>query len=353
MVLLLIAIMTIALTAAFTLNTNETRVGDDQSEQLAALALAESGRHRFLTERAALGHTVTPPAVAETVVVNYAGGHAQVILTRIRPQVNQLPPLYVLRSRGVRTAGKAGAPLAERTVSQLVYWDAQPLNVLAGWTAMTGARKNGVNANSVSGVDANPGTGGCPPTLGTVAAVAVPNVPGFIGDVGNLTGTPQVQSLGDATATNDAVDIDWAAIVNMTADIAYDIIIPGGVWPTAIQFADPNYWPTIRINGDYVLGTYGKGTLIITGNLTMNSVSARWDGVVLVGGVLTSNGNTGVSGATVTGLNVKLGMVVAESDIGNGTKSYRYNSCSTANALKQQAKLRPYPNTWMDNWASW
>src|SRR5688572_16806576 len=158
MVLLLIAIMTIALTAAYTLNTNEVRVGDDYSEQLAALALAESGRHRFLVDRAGLGFTATPPAASEVDTIPYTGGFAEVTLTRIRPQVQMLPPIYVLRSRGVRTAGilKSGTPIAERTVAQYLYWDAQPLNVLAGWTSLTGVRKNGVNVNSVTGVDANP-----------------------------------------------------------------------------------------------------------------------------------------------------------------------------------------------------
>ena len=55
MVILLITVMTIALAAAYTLNGTEVQTGDDYSEQVAALALAESGRNRFLVDRAGLG----------------------------------------------------------------------------------------------------------------------------------------------------------------------------------------------------------------------------------------------------------------------------------------------------------
>ena len=351
MVILLLTVMTIALAAAYTLNATEAQIGDDYEEQLAALALAESGRHRFLTDRAGLGFTATPPAAMEVDTIAYTNGSAIVTLARIRPQIQQLPPLYLLTSRGVRSAaGMGNIPPAERTVAQYLFWDAAPINVLAGWTSLTGIRKNGLNANSIMGVDANPGGASCPAALGAVAAIAVPNSPGYEGDVGNLTGTPLVQYLGDAASARGAVDIDWPGIVNGTADITYDVIMPGGTWPS---FADPNYWPTIRINGDYTLSSAGRGTLIVTGNLNLNSISAQWEGVVLVGGVMTSNGASGVNGATVTGLNTMLGVSVPISDIGNGQKHFKFNSCNAAKALKNQAKLRPLPNTWMDNWVSY
>ena len=351
MVILVITVMTIALAAAYTLNGTEAQAGDDYAEQLAALALAESGRHYFLTERAALGNTAAPPVATEVDTIAFTGGRAITTLTRIRPQVQQLPPLYLLTSRGIRTgATKGNIPPAERTVAQYLYWDAQPLNILAGWTSLTGLQKNGVNPNAIAGVDANPGTGGCPTALASVAAVAVPTVPGFIGDTLTLTGSPKIKMLGDAASTKGAVDIDWAGIVNNTADITYDLIIPTAAWPS---FANPNYWPTIRINGDYTIASAGRGTLIVTGNLTMNNLAAQWDGVVLVGGTITSNGATGVNGATVTGLNTLIGLPVPITDIGNGAKTYKFNSCNAAKALKAQAKLRVLPNTWMDNWASY
>ena len=349
MVILLITVMTIALAAAYTLNGTEITVGDDYQEQVAALALAESGRHRFLVDRAGLGFTTSPPGALEVDTIAYAGGQAIVTLTRIRPQVQQLMPLYVLTSRGMRTGFvKGNIPPAERTVAQYLFWDAMPINMLAGWTSLSGLNKNGV-AGTLSGIDLNPGTPDCPPQLLPVAGVAVPTVPGMTGQLGPAIGNPPVRLLGDAAATAGAVDIDWPGIVNGTADMTYDVVIPGGTWPS---FADPNYWPTIRVNGDYTLTAPGRGTLIITGTLTQNNASI-WDGVVLVGNTLTSNGNTSVRGATITGLNVLLGMAVPIQDVGNGNKTYQVNSCAAAKALKSQAKLRPLPNTWMDNWASY
>lgn len=352
MVILLLTVMTIALAAAYTLNGTEAQMGNDYQEQVAALALAESGRHRFLTDRAGLGFTATPPGASEVDTIPYAGGSAIVTLTRIRAQVQQLPPLYLLTSRGLRSSGTGTIPAAERTVAQYVYWDAMPLNVLAGWTSLSGLNKNGLNPNSISGLDASPNTAACP-SVGTVAAVAVPTVPGFTGNQGSLAGTPLVKSLGDANATIGAVDVDWAGIKNGTADITYDIVIPTGVMPTTAFFnANPNYWPTIRVNGNLDLASNGRGTLIVTGTMRMTN-NAMWDGVVLVGQTLTSNGLTGVSGAVITGLDVLLGLAVPVSDVGNGDKLFRFNSCNTNMALRNQAKLRPLPNTWMDNLASY
>ncbi len=346
MVILLITVMTVALAAAYTLNGTESQVGDDYEEQVAALALAESGRHQYLNNAATL---VGAPGLTDVDTLAFTGGQAIVTLTRIRPQMQQAPPLYLLTSRGVRANGGSGnIPPAERTVAQYLYWDAVPLNMLAGWTSLSGLNKNG-GAGLISGFDTNPDTGSCPEPLPAVAGVAVPTNPGMTGTLTAAQGTPPVRLLGDAGATAGAVDIDWAGMLNGSADIAYDIVIPGQAWPS---FADPNYWPTIRINGNYTLSSAGRGTLIVSGTLTQNNGSS-WDGIVLVGNTLVSNGNTSVRGATITGLNVLLGQVVPVQDIGNGTKTYQINSCNTARALRNKARLRPLPNTWMDNWASY
>src|SRR5687768_12055433 len=77
MVILLLTVMTIALAAAYTLNGTEAQIGDDYEEQLAALALAESGRHRFLTDRAALGfQTDSAPPALESDTIAYEIGRA-------------------------------------------------------------------------------------------------------------------------------------------------------------------------------------------------------------------------------------------------------------------------------------
>jgi hypothetical protein len=74
--------------------------------------------------------------------------------------------------------------------------------------------------------------------------------------------------------------------------------------------------------------------------------------VLLVGGDIVSNGTNGIQGATVSGLNVKLGTYVPSS-IGNGTKSYNFNSCAVNKATMTSGALITLPNTWVDNWVEY
>jgi hypothetical protein len=91
--------------------------------------------------------------------------------------------------------------------------------------------------------------------------------------------------------------------------------------------------------------------LIVTGHLTISG-STTWKGVLLVGGDITSNGTNGIQGATVSGLNVKLGTYVPSSTA-NGTKSYNFNSCEVNKATMTSGALITLPNTWVDNWVEY
>jgi hypothetical protein len=223
-----------------------------------------------------------------------------------------------------------------RTVAQYVLWEPAPMQVLAGWTALSGLQKNGA-AGTIGGIDL------CADS-NAVAGVVVPVNPGYAGKVVEV-GNPPIDSVAP-----DSVAIDWNGIVNQGA-ITPTITIPGGSFPTAAMFADTTYYPIIRINGDYTLPTSGQGMLIVTGNLTISG-STTWSGVLLVGGDITSNGNNGVQGATVSGLNVKLGTYVPSSTA-NGTKQYNYNSCEVAKATTTMGALVTLRNTWVDNWVEY
>ena len=96
----------------------------------------------------------------------------------------------------------------------------------------------------------------------------------------------------------------------------------------------------------------GRGLLIVRNDMTISG-ALQWDGIILVGGTLTSNGNNSVNGAVVTGLNVLIGENPGVSDVGNGTKTYRYDSCNVAEAGRRFAGLAPLRNTSADNWASY
>lgn len=146
-----------------------------------------------------------------------------------------------------------------------------------------------------------------------------------------------------------AIKIDWDAIINGNA-IQPDLVVPTpDAWPS---FSDPEYWPVIRINGNYSIPTDGHGTLIVTGNLVISG-SKQWQGLVLVGGTIDANGNNTVEGAVISGLDEKLNQTVAESAIGNGQKTYVYDSCNVAKAVSRISVLRVVPGTWTDNFRTW
>jgi hypothetical protein len=179
-----------------------------------------------------------------------------------------------------------------------------------------------------------------------VAGVVVPVNPGYSGKATAASGSPAIDSV-----TPDSVHIDWAGIVNSNA-IQASITLPGGSFPPAAAFNDTTYYPIIRVNlADWTLPTSGRGMIIATGNVTISG-STTWSGVLLVGGDITSNGNNGIQGATVSGLNVKLGTYVPSSTA-NGTKSYQYNSCEVAKATTTAGALVTLRNTWVDNWVEY
>ena len=345
--LLVIAALTIMIAGGFSLVSAERRSVADQKSQISAFRIAEQGLEIFLVRRDSLmaghaGFSHVPGLIPDTAVIPVTGGVATVTLTRLRPVRGSQSGLYVVRSRGVETVGAyAGSPQGVRTVAQYALWEPAPMQVLAGWTALSGLQKNG-GSGTLGGIDL------CGDSA-AVAGVAVPVNPGYSGKT-VAVGDPPVDSIAP-----DSVAIDWNGILNLGA-ITPTITIPGGSWPTAAMqasFADTlsTYYPIIRVNGDFVLPTEGTGMLIVTGSLTLNG-SVGWRGVLLVGNDITSNGNNGIAGATVSGLNVKLGTYVPGSTA-NGTKQYNYDSCEVAKATTTMGALVTLRNTWVDNWVEY
>jgi hypothetical protein len=350
--LLVIAVLTIMIAGGFSIVSAERRSVADQKSQINAFRIAEQGLEIYLVRRDSLlagtqNYTKVPGA-KDSVQITLPGGYANVSLTRLRPPRGSQSGLYVVRSKGTETVGAyAGTPQGVRTVAQYVLWEPAPMQVLAGWTALSGLQKNGA-AGTLGGIDM------CGEN-GAVAGVVVPAYPGYEGKM-VAVGNPPIDSI----PAPDSVEIDWDGIVNHGL-IDATITLPGGVWPTtALQnsFNDTSikYYPIIRVNGNFDLLSSGTGMLIVTGNLTISG-NKGWRGVILAGGVLTSNGNNailggGVQGAVISGLNVKLGMDVDES-LANGTKQYNYNSCEVAKATTLMGALVTLRNTWVDNWVEY
>lgn len=345
MAILVIAVLTIMIAGGFSLVSAERRSVADQKSQVSAFRIAEQGLEIFLVRRDSLlagkpGYSKVPGA-ADSIRIATTGGYADVTLTRLRPPKGSQSGLYVVRSKGVETVGAfAGTPQAVRTVAQYVLWEPAPMQVLAGWTALSGVQKNG-NSGTLGGIDV------CGDSA-AVAGVAVPVNPGYTGKT-VAVGDPPVDSIAP-----DSVAIDWNGIVNQ-GSISPTITIPGGTFPPDAAFADTTYYPIIRINGDYTItlggGVIGRGMLIVTGTLSFNG-NSTWKGVLLVGNDITSNGTQVIQGATISGLNVKLGTYVPSSDA-NGTKQYNYNSCEVAKSTTAMGALVTLRNTWVDNWVEY
>ena len=349
---LVIAVLTIMVAGGFSIVSAERRSVADQKSQISAFRIAEQGLEIYLVRRDSLlsgvaGYTKVPGA-KDSVRITVTGGYADVSLTRLRPPRGSQSGLYVVRSKGTETVGAyAGTPQAVRTVAQYVLWEPAPMQVLAGWTAMSGLQVNG-GAATLGGIDM------CGENASVAGVMVNPN-PGYEGkDV--AVGNPPI----DTIPAPDSVEIDWDGIVNHNL-VEATITLPGGSWPGALlqqSYDDTTkkYYPIIRVNGDFDLLTSGTGMLIVTGNLTISG-NKGWRGVILVGGVLVSNGNNaviggGVQGAVISGLNEKLGMFV-DNSIANGNKLYGYNSCEVARATTPMGALVTLRNTWVDNWVEY
>ena len=361
-----IAFLTISLAAVTAMISSERRVLDNSLAQVEALSLAQTGLDLFVADRAAYGLVATPPAANEFTQITLSGGYADVTLELIRPAVPGSDALYVVRSLGVLTdPALSGTPLAQRMVAQYAQWTTGTMNVGASWMSLSGLTKNG-KVGTVSGIDnsctATPACG----CQGDVAGVSVPEPPGLTlsgqqgkGKPWRPDGDPPVEDLGTVSEAVANMDIDWQGIANGTA-LTPDVILPPNApttsppWPS---FSDPTYWPTIFEDGDLAIDESsppwsGQGILIVTGDLTLNG-SVTWQGVILAGGALTSNGENTVLGATLSALNVTLGDEVGAGDVGNGTKTFQYDSCAVQQALAGFAGLQTYPNAWTDNWPTY
>ncbi len=172
----------------------------------------------------------------------------------------------------------------------------------------------------------------------------------------NPQGNPPVDTSNTFAQLKPKVGIDWAGVLG--GSITPDFTIPGQSFPSSSDFdADPNFWPVIRIHTNgFSLPNHGRGIIIADSNFTISG-SNMWDGIVLVGGMLTSNGNNTTAGATLSGLNFLIGGTPQTSSIddatANGQKTYVYNSCNVNSAAARMRRYVAMPNSWVDNLASW
>lgn len=358
MAILMSAVMAAALAASFVATSGEFTTNTAMRGQNRAYNLAESALEQFMVRRNETGwcsNCVADPAVADSewTRVTLPGGYADVVAVRVRPMVAEANAMYFIRSKGVDTtraalSGAASGTRAEHTVAVYANWTTATIDVQAAWVSLSGLNKNGTGV--ISGVD---------------QCASKPDVAGVMVDKGDLhvqgnsfnpQGTPPVDTSNTFAQLKSKINIDWAGI--MGGSIAADYTIPGNTFPAASLFdADPNFWPVIRIHtNNYSLPNRGRGMIIADSNFTISG-SNMWDGIVLIGGQLTSNGNNTTAGATLSGLNFLIGGTPLQSSVddsdANGQKTYVYNSCNVDKAASKLKRYAALPNTWMDNLASY
>lgn len=386
MAILVIAFLTVTISAAYTATSAELTTNLAQRGESKSYMIAQAGLENFMARRNENGFcpmctTISvlqpPPPMAtyESTTVTLPGGYAHVVAQRLRVASAKRPAIYLLRARGVDTSSKAltGSSrnsVAERTVAQLVYWNVNQVNVLSGWTSTSGLDKNG-SSGTISGID---NCGQKP----AVAGIAVPTGDYTGSSSFTPAGNPPVQYLGTQEQTNEAVKIDWNGIINENRIQADYVFATAGAaaaawssidWGSGTQLK----YPVVRVNDHFSLPSQGgQGTLIVLGNLTMSG-NNLWKGILLVGGKMTSNGDGTVSGATMSGMNTllkttpvnQLALAQAKAAAGtvltddppmataNGTKTFSYDSCEVARAAGGLASYSVYPNAWMDNFVTW
>lgn len=358
MALLVLALLTATVVAAFAATNAETVANNAMRAQDHAYQLAEAGLQQFFVRRNESGFCTNcvnnpPPTDSEWTRVSLPGGYATVVATRVRaPVADGTPALFVIRSTGVDTAvrlsGAGRLVFASRTVGMYATWNTAAMRALGAWSSLNGVTQSGTVPGAQVAIS---GTDGC--NVASRAGVAVP-VGQFVDLAENPVGSPPIQMVATRDSLARLIGVDWNAIKNNNA-IPADFVIPAVAWPTP---PDVNsMWPVVRVKGNYTMTGDGRGLLIADDNLTISS-NASWDGVILVGGMLTTNGSGTLTGAVVSGLNKMLpgasaDVGIADNDLNTNRVKFRYNSCWVAKAAQRLNMYFALTNTWMDNIAVW
>jgi hypothetical protein len=335
MSILLIGFITAGIMAAHTRVDAERQIVRNTGNQVDAYTLAEVGLNQTIADRR------IDPANR---TYSLPGGEALVSISLVRAQVGATPPIYLIRSEGRPTSG-AMERQGRHIVSTYAFWDEGRMTVRSAWSTLSGMHYNGaagvIDGNDNCGID------------GALPGVIVPTGEySYTSFDRQPAGDPPVDQSRTQEELVDYLGINWPAIVNDNAITPDYVIGPGDSWPSS-AFDDPDAWPVIFVRRgaetNYNLNNNGRGTLITEGGLTIQG-NTQWRGIILVGGNLIAEGNNNVLGATVTSLNVTLGIGVPNIEILNGNKTYAYDSCNVAAAAAAFATLVPMANSWADSW---
>ena len=339
-VLIALVGLTALAAAGMALTETELRASQNQEAGTSAFYAADAGLQQYLGVKVEATSTDT---------FTYAVGSAVVEGEKMLDLPNDRV-LYRVRSISSYTPPEGGT--ASRTVSRLALFSSGSVVAKASFASGSGLLKNG-GSGIISGVDqALAGDPNCPNSPApTVAGVAVP--PSGYNQSGGApvpVGAPDVLEAASGIELLQSTGVPWNKIVNEGL-LAPDYTIPPDSWPD-FGSMDADEWPVIYVknNIEVTPDQSGRGTLIVRNNLTMDG-AFEWDGLLLVGGYVTSNGYQTVEGATITGLNELLGETTPSSDLGNGNKKFIYHSCKLTMASKAAfGGLAEVPGSWFERW---
>lgn len=367
LVVIFLVVLSFALAAGLAATAAEGTTSTAQRGQNRAYQIAEMGLQRFLIQRDSLcsaaggttciGDPSTATSGQDSVQIPTTGGYAVVVARLLRPQQGNrdtIPALFFVRSRGVDSTSKLrgnDTTTSERSVGLMVQWSTITIKVSGAWTSLSGLNKQG-NAGQIDGND----------QCGRRPAVAGVQVPkGDYTESGGFvpTGNPPLDTSKTLAQLEPTITLDWNSIINQNA-LPADFEVPPDGFPDATYFADTSKWPVIRIHTNgYALPNAGRGIIIADSDFVISGTN-MWQGIIMVGGQLTSNGNNTTAGTTMSGLNVLLpGAIqpppgyISDNATANGNKTYVYNSCYISRATKSLHHYIPMANTWIDDVPIW
>lgn len=357
--LLLVMLLTISIIAAFTRISADRRTTLDSSGALDAYAIAQNGVDRYLT-----GRTTEPTTFPDSTAVDVAGGRAAVVLRRIRQKTTNLPAMYLITSTGWSTQNRYDprTPRATRRVAQVVQWSEAKLAGGAALTSLNGIDQQGQPAtydgrNGCSAGDASTWKPGLQMLdASDFERSGNQNPPQIFGSSGNT-----IVDMGNLQQALAALGFSWNTVLQSISNVPNVVNVPPV--NNTDNFNNYNFlnksvkpWPVIVVDnqsaGTYTTNQAGHGILIVTGDFATSGNAFGWEGLVLVGGKMTVNGNSTWTGSVFAGLNnndPNNPSVVMPDNLINGNKTFIYNSCAIADALNSFAGWSKLGNARADN----
>jgi hypothetical protein len=346
-VLLLVVLLTALLTAGLARTASELQIATASQAVEQASAVARSGLQTYLgsVSEDACGRPNRPPD-GDSVRINVPGGFAEVVATVVRRPADTLANwLYLVRSTGyVIWPAYGSTPVANRTIAQFAEWQSGQLALPAAFTAANGLTRIPGGSGQLHGADEH-GTSGCQtaPLRSLRVAGSVPGLSDY-----DLTGG---SPLGGGTGAEivDAARIDWGALLT-----------PGRISPDySSPQPDDGTYPIQFVTGNGTLGsagatTFGRGLLIVSGDLLVLGNFVQWYGVVLVGGqILFDAADQRFDGFVASGLNRQLGLAPPVGAIGGDYTDIDYDSRYVRLALRPLTGFAPVANAHLEHWRSY